>query len=186
MNFNKHYTLEGKHAYLSASNYHWVNYDEDKFMRTYSTFLATLQGTEMHELACKLISMGVKLPDEPKTINMYVNDAIGFKMTPEQIVYYSANAFGTADAISFRGNLLRIHDLKTGVSKVSMLQPKIYAALFCLEYDVNPMDIEIKLRIYQSNDIQKEVAEPDEIFHIMDKIVSFDRKIEEMRMEGYE
>ncbi len=183
MIFNRHSNLEGKHAYLSASKYHWVNYDEEKFVQTYSMYLATLRGTQMHELAQRLISMGVKLPDEPKTFNMYVNDAIGLKMTPEQVLYYSPNAFGTADTISFRQNLLRIHDLKTGISKVSMLQPEIYASLFCLEYDVNPSEIDIELRIYQSDEVMVHKPEADEIFHIMDKIVTFDSKIEEIRME---
>ena len=30
MTFNKHYDLMGKHAFLGASKYHWINYDEDK------------------------------------------------------------------------------------------------------------------------------------------------------------
>lgn len=183
MHFNKHSSVEGQHAFLSASKYHWVNYDEDKLTRVYSTYLATMKGTELHDLACRLIRMGIKLPRTQKTLNMYVNDAIGFKMTPEQVLYYSPNAFGTADAISFRKNLLRIHDLKTGVSKVSMLQPEIYAALFCLEYDVKPNDIHMELRIYQSDDIMIHEPDPDDIFHIMDKIVTFDRRIEEMRVE---
>ena len=36
MDFNKHYSLEGKHAFLGASKYHWVNYDNDKIVETYS------------------------------------------------------------------------------------------------------------------------------------------------------
>lgn len=183
MNFNRHSELEGQHAFLSASKYHWVNYDEEKMIKAYSTHLATLRGTELHELACTLIKMGVKLPEEERTLNMYVNDAIIFKMTPEQPLYYSPNAFGTADAISFRQNLLRIHDLKTGTTKTSMLQPAIYASLFCLEYDVNPREIDMELRIYQSDNVMIHNPEPDDIFHIMDKIVTFDRRINEMRME---
>lgn len=183
MIFNKHYALTGKHAFLSASNYHWVNYDEEKLMRVYSTYRATLQGTELHELAEKLIRLRVNLPDEPKTLNMYVNDAIEYGMEPEQILYYSSNAFGTADAIMFEDGFLRIHDLKTGVSKVSMNQPRIYEALFCLEYDVSPLDIFSELRIYQSNTVLVDTPDPDDIFHIMDKIVSFDRCIESMKTE---
>ena len=30
----------------------------------------------------------------------YVNDGVGFKLTPEQILYYSPYCYGTADAIS--------------------------------------------------------------------------------------
>lgn len=183
MNFNKHSSVEGQHAFLGASNYHWVNYDEEKLTRTWYTQMAKARGTQLHDLACKLIKMGVRLPDSKETLNMYVNDAIDFNMTPEQVLYYSPYAFGTADAISFRSNILRIHDLKTGVSRVSMLQPEIYAALFCLEYDVNPNEIYIQLRIYQSDDVMIEEASADDIFHIMDKIVVFDQKLQELRME---
>lgn len=183
MNFNKHSSVEGRHAFLGASNYHWVNYDEEKLVRSYTTAMAKQRGTELHELAQRLIKMQVRLPDIQETLNMYVNDAIDFGMTPEQILFYSPTAFGTADAISFRDGRLRIHDLKTGRTKSSMLQPEIYSALFCLEYDVNPRDIFIELRIYQSNRIQSMLPEADDIFHIMDKIVTFDRLIEEIRME---
>ena len=50
------------------------------------------------------------------------------KMTPEQILYYSDNCFGTADAILFRNNFLRIHDLKTGKIPAHMEQLEIYAS----------------------------------------------------------
>ena len=102
----------------------------------------------MH-LRAQCIMLNQKLPKSKQTLNMYVNDAIGFKMTPEQILYYSDNCFGTADAILFRNNFLRIHDLKTGKIPAHMEQLEIYAALFCLEYKVKPADIEMELRIYQ-------------------------------------
>lgn len=185
MNFNKHFGLEGKHAFLSASKYHWVNYDKDKLVKTYSTHMDVMRGTELHELAERLIRLGVQLPDNGQTLSMHVNDAIGYSMEPEQILYYSPNCFGTADAISFKNNLLRIHDLKTGVSKASMLQPEIYAALFCLEYDVSPKEIEIELRIYQLGEKLIDRPDPDDIFHIMDKIITFDRIIDDIRSEGF-
>ena len=179
--------MEGQHAFLGASNYHWVNYDEERLTSVWYNQMAKVRGTQLHDLACKLIKMGVRLPEVDETLNMYVNDAIDFNMTPEQILYYSPYAFGTADTISFRSGTLRIHDLKTGSSKVSMLQPEIYAALFCLEYDVKPNDIYMELRIYQSNEVLVEEAEADSIFHIMDKIVTFDQKLQELRMEdGHE
>ena len=184
MNFNKHFNLEGQHAFLSASKYHWVNYDEEKLASTYLKFQATQRGTRLHELASDCISLGVKLPRSRKSFDMYVNDAIGFKMTPEQPLYYSPNAFGTADAISFRGKHLRIHDLKTGVSPTSMRQLEVYTALFCLEYDVKPNDIAIELRIYQLNDILVEEPLPEDILYIMDRIVVFDRRIEQLKSEG--
>lgn len=112
MIFNKHSALEGQHAFLGASKYHWINYDESKVAESYSKFLATQKGTELHDFAARCITLGQKLPKSQKTLNMYVNDAIGFKMVPEQPLFYSENCFGTTDAIAFRNRMLRIHDLK--------------------------------------------------------------------------
>jgi hypothetical protein len=84
MNFNKHLDVVGQHAFLSASKYHWVNYDEEKLASSYIKFLATQRGVELHDFACKCIRLGVKLPNTQKTLNMYVNDAIGFQMETEQ------------------------------------------------------------------------------------------------------
>lgn len=183
MNFKPHYNLEGKHAFLSASKYHWLNYDEQKLIDTYSNFLAVQRGTELHEFAAHAIKLGIKLPKSNRTLNMYVNDAISYRMTPEQPLYFSDNCFGTADAICFNKDLLRIHDLKTGMSPVSMHQLEIYAALFCLEYDVSPKDIDMELRIYQSNEAIVHNPEADDIFHVMDKIVLFDKILSEMKSE---
>ena len=184
MNFKRHSDLEGRHAFLSASKYHWINYDEEKLSDTYLKYLATQRGTELHAFACQCIRLGVKLPRTRKTLNMYVNDAIGYKMTPEQPLYYSENCFGTADTISFNKNLLRIHDLKTGVSLTSMHQLEIYAALFCLEYRKQPQDIDMELRIYQSGEVYVHEPSSDDILEIMDKIILFDKRIDEIEMEG--
>ena len=89
MNFNTHSELEGLHAFLGGSNYHWINYDEEKLYNSYSNYLAALKGTQLHEFAKTCILMNQRLEDVPKTLNMYVNDAIGFKMRPEQMLYYS-------------------------------------------------------------------------------------------------
>lgn len=153
MNFNRHSDLEGQHAFLGASKYHWINYDEAKVVDVYSNFLAAQKGTVLHEFAAQCIRLGQRLPKSQKTLNMYVNDAIGYRMTPEQVLFYSENCFGTTDAIAFRNNLLRIHDFKSGVVPAHMEQLEIYAALFCLEYTVRPADIEIELRLYQNSEI---------------------------------
>lgn len=184
MNFNAHSHLVGQHAFLSASKYHWVNYDEGKLDLTFSRWLAAQRGTELHVLAQQLIKLGVKLPKSNKTLNLYVNDAIGFKMHTEQILYYSDNCFGTADAIAFRNNFLRIHDLKNGITSASMQQLMIYASLFCLEYHVNPFEIETELRLYQSDDILIHNPIPDDIRHIMDKIIVFDKRLEQLKSGG--
>lgn len=181
MIFNKHLNLEGQHAFLGASKYHWINYSEDKVAESYSRFLATQKGTQLHEFAAQCIRLGQKLPKSKKTLNAYVNDAIGFKMTPEQILFYSDNCFGTADAIVFRGDLLRIHDLKTGAIPAHMEQLEVYAALFCLEYKVKPADIRMELRLYQSDDILVGNPTVEDIAPIMDKIITFDRIINKIK-----
>lgn len=183
MNFNKHSALEGQHAFLGASNYHWINYNDEKLADRYLTAIAVKKGTELHAFAAECIRLGEKLPRSTKTLNTYVNDAIGYMMTPEQVLYYSENCFGTADAISFRKNVLRIHDLKTGSIPAHMEQLKIYAALFCLEYAVKPGDISIELRIYQSSEVRIEKPTADDILPIMDKIVSFDKIISAIKEE---
>src|SRR5689334_11031588 len=115
MIFNAHSKLAGTHAFLSPSNYHWINYDEEKLVRTFTASMAARKGTELHAFAHDAIRLGIKLPNVKKTLNLYVNDAIGFKMVPEQILYYSDNCYGSPDSICFRRNTLRIHDLKNGV-----------------------------------------------------------------------
>ena len=182
MLFNNHKDLEGSHAFLGASKYHWINYDPEKLAATYKNYLATLKGTELHDFAAKAINLGVKLPKAKKTLNMYVNDAIGYSMTPEQVLYYSPNCFGTADSISFRNNFLRIHDLKTGETPAHIEQLMIYAALFCLEYKVKPGEIKFELRIYQFDDIMICNPTAEDILPIMDKIVSFDKIINDINI----
>jgi hypothetical protein len=181
MNFNTHSDLEGQHAFLSASKYHWINYNEEKLHTTFKKFLASQLGTRLHAFACESIRLGIKLPKSRKTLNLYVNDAIGYKMTTEQTLYYSPNCFGTADAIAFRQNFLRIHDLKTGETATSMHQLEIYMALFCLEYCINPNDIKAELRIYQSDEVFIHEPLPEDIHQIIDKIVMFDKQIEKMK-----
>lgn len=183
MNFNKHSALEGQHAFLGASKYHWINYDEEKVINTYSNHLAAQKGTMLHEFASQCIRLGQKLPKSRKTLNMYVNDAIGFRLTPEQILFYSENCFGTADAIGFQNRLLRIHDYKSGVTPARMEQLYIYAALFCLEYKIKPAEIEFETRIYQLDEIVVDNPSSDIIIPIMDKIITFNKLITKIRTE---
>lgn len=183
MNFNKHSKLAGKHAFLSASKYAWIRYDADKIATLYSNHIAAAEGTKLHDLAAKCIEMKQPLPDRPLTLNMYVNDAIAFKMTPEVTLYYSENAFGTADSIFFDGLHLRIHDLKTGTTPASFDQLLVYTSFFCLEYDVDPASIDIVLRIYQNNECFEKIPTLSEIIPIIDKIVLFDSIIEQINNE---
>lgn len=183
MNWNKHSNLSGQHAFLGASKFHWINYNEDRLVEAYSRYTAAQRGTILHDFAAQCIMLGQKLPRSQKTLNMYVNDAIGYKMKPEQVLYYSENCFGTADAISFRNGMLRIHDLKTGITPTHMEQLMIYSALFCLEYRVKPVDIDIELRIYQSDEVVVHNPEVDEIVPIIDKIITFDKILTRIKEE---
>lgn len=175
MRFNSHYNLVGKHAKFSASNWHWINYDADKLKTVYDNMAAKEYGTRLHAFAAECINLGQKLPRSKKTLNAYVNDAISFHMDAERVLYYSDNFFGTADAISFRDNRLRIYDLKTGKIQAHFEQLEIYAALFCLEYHIKPSQIAIELRIYQNDEIAIFEPEPNDIKVICDKIVEFDK-----------
>jgi hypothetical protein len=180
MIFNKHYEFgEDDHAFLSPSKYHWVNYDIEKLTTTYTNWEAAKRGTRLHAFAKEAILLGIKQARSEKSLNMFINDAIGYRMTPEQILVYSENCFGTADAISFNRNLLRIHDLKTGITKSSMTQLELYAAIFCLEYDINPRDIDIELRIYQNDEVL--VHSPDSISALMDIVILADKHISSLK-----
>lgn len=181
MIFNQHSGLTGKHAFLSPSNYHWLNYSAQKLEARFHTVVAARRGTDIHAHAHESIRLRLKLSRSNRALSTYVNDAIKYDMKCEQTLYYSDNCFGTPDTISFRRNKLRIHDLKTGITASSMKQLEIYAALFCLEYGVNPFDIEIELRIYQRDDIQELLPTPDSIVFIMEKIIDFDQQIEEIK-----
>ena len=183
MNWNRHSDLDGSHAFLSASKYHWINYDADKLADSYKNFMATLKGIELHEFASRCITLGQKLPKSQKTLNMFVNDAIGYKMQSEQVLYYSENCYGTADAIAFRNGMLRIHDLKTGQALAHMEQLMVYAALFCLEYKVKPGDIQMELRLYQNDEVIFHNPVSDEIVPIIDKIITFDKVIKRIKEE---
>lgn len=185
MNFNRHLDIAGKHAFLSPSNYHWLNYDEQKLEARFFAAMSARRGTDLHELAHEAIRLGVKLAKSNKALATYVNDGIGYKMQCEQPLYYSDNCFGTADTLSFRRNKLRIHDLKTGISPTSEKQLEVYAALFCLEYGFDPFEIDIELRIYQREEVRVYDPIPEGLLGIIDKIIEFDRQIEIIKEESW-
>ena len=204
MDFFKHKEYEGKHALLAPSQPYWLEYSEDKLYQKYLSSYAQAMGTALHELAEQLIRHSIKLKKTDKTVVLlhllesgipraaieldriynnfmtYVNDAIGFRLTPEQILVYSEHCFGTADAISFKNNFLRIHDYKSGTTPAKMEQLLIYAALFCLEYKYKPGEIEVELRIYQNDMIIEHKPEADEIAPIMDTIIHHDRMLADL------
>ncbi len=65
-----------------------------------------------------------------------------------------------------------------------MKQLLIYASLFCLEYNVKPQDIKMELRLYQSDDIVTHTPESEEIVVVMNKIITSDRKIQQLKIGG--
>lgn len=187
MNFVRHSNLEGMHATFSPSAPSWLRYDDAKALEVYANRRAAEMGTRLHQWAKDTIDLRLKQSKSKNTLYMYVNDAIGFRMTTEVVLFYSERFFGTADAISFRDNVLRIHDLKTGkVGKIEshLEQLEIYAALFCLEYRVDPKTIGIELRVYKNDEVVVHNPDPENIKQIMDKIIHLDELIAEIEQEA--
>lgn len=185
MQFNRHDKLEGSHAPYSPSQSSWLRYDDEKLIAVHRKKKAAYMGTRLHAWAKETIDLGIKQPKSKKTIYAYVNDAIGFHMDTEVILYYSDHYYGTADAICFRPEpsmskgakgVLRIHDLKTGEEPAKMEQLEVYAALFCLEYKFKPHEIDMELRLYQSDEVLYHIPSPDDIVTIMD-IITHGEKI---------
>lgn len=189
--WNNHPELSGKHAFLGGSNYHWLGDDDEKLIKRYQSMRAKELGTDLHELAARLISYGFKLKehdtspifdilglseDMRETVVKYVNDAIDFHMRPEQSLCYSDVCFGTADAISFDEvtKTLRIHDLKTGVHPCDVRQLMIYSAIFVLEQQrysgISPYDISYVLRIYQNRDYKEWTPTADDVNTVCEDI----------------
>lgn len=205
MNWNRHSNLEGSHAFLSASKYNWLNKTRDELIEAYKNSYATTVGTMLHAYAADSIrfreklkktdAKGVKfdlmrrgVPEYAININgifptlmAYVNDAVGFQMDPEVLLYYSDLCFGTADSIQVSDNILRIHDLKTGTTPAKMDQLKIYAGLFYLEYGFKPEKMRTELRIYQTDEVIVHEPEVEEIREVMEAIVEQDRVLQQLK-----
>ena len=187
MIWNDHSKLRGQHALLSPSQPSWLNYDISKLFNFLNNVKAKERGTRLHKFAQDCIELGQWLPKKPEsTLSLYVNDAIALNMSPEKVLFYSKYFFGTTDAISFDGALLRIHDLKTGAIPGKIEQLMIYDALFCLEYHIDPHDIEHRLRIYQFDDYTETIPEDDRIEAIMNQIVRFNELLLIREEENYE
>lgn len=198
MNWNDHHKLEGLHAFLGASQFHWIKWNDQVLAQRYLTQYSQQLGTVLHELASDCIKAKIKLNENDKHLveftlyrnripkagfnldmilsNMigFVNDAIGFRMDSEVILFYDINCFGTADAIMYdeKKKILRIHDLKTGSTPTHMEQLLIYSALFCLEYHKDPTKFNTELRIYQSPEVIVYNPKPEEILKFMEIITS--------------
>lgn len=172
-----------RHATLSPSVNGWLRYNDDDLLAALRRKRAAARGTRLHAFAAEAIALGEPIAESECSLNMFVNDAIRYNMRPEQLLWYSRHAFGTADAITFleRGkpHLLRVHDLKTGVKEASFVQLEIYAALFFLQYSqIRVDDVEVVLRIYQNDDIREISPPPEVIIDIMDVIRRHSAKID--------
>lgn len=205
MLWNDHSKLQGLHAFLGASQYHWINWDDETLEKRFRSSYATEIGTIIHELASECIKNKIKIGENdvnlieftlakngiPKSVydssailnNLipFVNEAINYHMSSEVLLYFSKYCFGTADAISYDevNKILRIHDYKSGKIEAHMEQLKIYAALFCLEYHKDPKKMkQIELRIFQNSEMVECILTPDtqEIDKFMKLIQDTSRK----------
>jgi hypothetical protein len=193
--FNSHPRLEGSHAFLSASNYAWLRYSDEKLVERLSTAEAAARGTRLHAWAAEAISLGRRQPKEDDenhdVLCAYINDAIELNLVPEQLLMHSLYAYGTADTIGFEpyiddpkfAGFLRIHDYKSGVTKTSPDQLYIYAGYFCLEYDFRPYEIDGELRIYQS-DVRIYELDREYLAYVYDRIRTANDIVEQRRMGG--
>lgn len=189
MQFNNHHKLEGLHAPFSPSQSSWLRYDDEKALQVYANKKAAERGTRLHQWAKDTIDLRIKQPTRSKnTLYAYVNDAIGYQMDTEVVLFYSELFFGTADSICYRKQqngryILRIHDLKTGKIKADMEQLEIYAALFCLEYKIRPTEIDFELRIYQSDEVIYHNPTAEDIVPIMDHIIHLNAILDKAKRE---
>jgi len=179
MKWNTYSQSELDHSFLSPSKPSWLNYDANKLLSVYETKNRAVYGTRLHAFAAEAISLSIRMPATTASLNAFVNDAIGYKMRPEQLLYASEYAYGTADAISFEdeSKTLRIHDLKTGILPPSLNQTLVYAALFCLEYKTWPLYTE--LRVYQNDEVLIWKPSNDEIQVVCNKIMEHTNTLRE-------
>jgi hypothetical protein len=69
------------------------------------------------------------------------------------------------------------------MTPASMDQLYIYTALFCLEYAMDPHQLDIELRIYQFDDVEVDIPPVTDILLIMQKIQEFDKILNQMKEE---
>jgi hypothetical protein len=58
MRFNKHTKIQGEHAFLSPSNYHWINYTIGRLAERWTAAQASAWGVAQHEYAMTEIRAG--------------------------------------------------------------------------------------------------------------------------------
>lgn len=195
MSWTKHSDWRGKHAIFSPSQPYWLKYDSEGIKKKCAVHYATEIGTAVHDLASWLIDERQRISEDdhllvfkalrdvgiPRSVintenilhNLvpYVSDAVMYEMETEVPLVYSKFIFGTADAVSFKRKLLRIHDLKTGVGAPHREQLETYAALFCFENNQKPETLKYELRLYQNGEQDIWKPDPLTIRSIYDRII---------------
>ena len=172
--------IELGHRYTSVRE---IKKEIETFIYTKYTFLS--EDLTLGEYGRKLLIYLKFIPKEVfETTICYINDGIRFGMITEQGLKYSEFVYGHADTISFKNNILRIHDLKTGANPAHMEQLKVYAALFCLEYVIKPSTIKIELTLYQWDEIVQEEPTLEEIVEIMDRIITSTKIAQDVEKES--
>ena len=107
------------------------------------------------------------------TTKEFINDSIGFRMASEKKLTLSDKCYGTADAVRYyvKENLLRVSDLKTGRRPAKIEQVFIYLALYCYEYNLEPLKTNFEARIYQNAEIYIEQPSGEDINDILQNIL---------------
>lgn len=103
----------------------------------------------------------------------FICDSIGFRMESEKKLSVSDKFNGTSDAVRYylKENLLRVSDLKTGSRPAKFEQVYIYAALYCYQYNLDPLKTNFETRIYQNAVINIEQPEGEIINDILKNIL---------------
>ena len=168
-----------KRCHKITSNKDLLNSIDDFIFKKYYDERSDRVTKEGQRILVCLKRMVKQYPEMLDTIRAYVNDAIGYKMYTEVVLYYTQDFFGTADTLIFneKERLLRIHDLKTGVSVAHIEQLMGYAALFCLEQHIDPLSISYELCIYQGNDILVATPDGSDVKTFVDQYIAFDKAI---------
>jgi hypothetical protein len=142
----------------------------EKYMEKYSKYYD-------HEFGTLLLKHLHYIPGEAfLTTKQFINDSIGFRMESEKRLTVSSMIYGTADAVRYytKENLLRVSDLKTGKRPAKIEQVFIYAALYCYEYNLKPLNTNFEARIYQNGEIFIEQPSGEDIDDILKNILHKD------------
>jgi hypothetical protein len=94
MRWNRHLNLQGEHAFLSPSTYHWINYNHARLLQRWTAAQAGAYGNMQHEYA----QQEIKAKRESGligTVGQYINDAIRYRMETEQVRHCSVSSMAT-------------------------------------------------------------------------------------------